>query len=106
MKIRKGLLAAATAATVSISGMTVPAFAQEPANTDSSANAGSSAREGENGENKDSSSIKDFGDKLVGMSSNDDGELDPNAIKLWIGVFTAFITALGALFTFIDKNFK
>ncbi|EFK53835.1 hypothetical protein KBP53_06620 [Corynebacterium genitalium ATCC 33030] len=110
MKIRKGLLAAATAATVSISGMTVPAFAEEPADNNTSSSklgssagvGGSSTPKGENGEAEANS----FLDEVTELSSNDEGKLDPKLITAWIGVFSAIITALGALFTFIDKNFK
>ena len=104
MKIRKGLLAAAPAATVSISGMTAPAFAEEPADTDGSAVSVSSTKD-DNGEGKEGSSFEDFGAKVKAGSSDKDGNWDPKKISAWIGVFTALLTAVGALITFLDKNF-
>lgn len=103
MKIRKGLLAAATAATVSISGMTAPAFADETVPREGTSNSSSTATEGENGEEQ--SSIKDVPGFIKENSSDKDGNWDPKKISAWISVFTALLTAVGALITFLDKNF-
>ena len=105
MKIRKGLLAAATAATVSISGMTVPAFAEEPADNNTSSFKPGSSTKDDNGEGKEGSSFEDFGAKVKAGSSDKDGNWDPKKISAWIGVFTALLTAVGALIKFLDKNF-
>lgn len=112
MKIRKGLLAAATAATVSISGMTAPAFAQDdtnagaPSSTGSTVNGSSAGErantEGENGEEQ--SSGKDI-PGFIKENSSEGGEWSPKKISAWIGVFTALLTAVGALIKFLDKNF-
>ncbi|MCQ4622262.1 hypothetical protein [Corynebacterium sp. CCUG 70398] len=101
MKIRKGLLAAATAATVSISGMTVPAFAQD----DTNAVAPSSTTGRAAGSSDEANALGEVGEKIKAGSSDKDGNWDPKKISAWIGVFTALLTAVGALITFLDKNF-
>ncbi|MCQ4618703.1 hypothetical protein KBX19_04010 [Corynebacterium sp. CCUG 71335] len=102
MKIRKGLLAAATAATVSISGMTAPAFA---ASSDKPATAVEATDDTTTEGNEEGSSFKKFGEDLKAGSSDKDGNWDPKKISAWIGVFTALLTAVGALIKFLDKNF-
>lgn len=91
MKIRKSLVAAATALTVVTAGVSAPAFAQSSANFGSSQTPTTPApAEGDNGDNKNETT---------------DGSSDakPDEIKNWIGVFTAVISALGALFAFVTK---
>lgn len=103
MKIRKSLLAAATAATVSFSGVVAaPAFAAEGNNEPTPI-----AKEGtENGGNNDTAEEEPtFGEKLKKNSSNDKGEWDPKLIISWIGVFTAVLSAIGTVLTFVQKNF-
>ena len=109
MKIRKGLLAAATAATVSFSGVVAaPAFAEtnnEPTQV------------------TDQNSGKDEPGKDKGSSSNGEGPsqtakdmfyeqrkdgtwyISPSKITSWIAVFTAALGAIGTLLTFVQKNF-
>lgn len=111
MKIRKGLLAAATAATVSIAGMSAPAFAEEK-EASSNVSLGSSSNKAEkgkgNGETADGEEEEkqSFGEFIKENSSDKDGNWDPKQITAWIAVFTAIIGALGTVITFIDKNFK
>lgn len=99
MKIRKGLLAAATAATVSFSGVVAaPAFAAEDKPTVENTN--------ENGGNNDTAEEEPtFGEKLKANSSDKDGNWDPKLIISWIGVFTAVLSAIGTVLTFVQKNF-
>lgn len=106
MKLRKGLLAAATAATVSFSGVVAaPAFAEENA-TDTTKTSDQKDGDKPAEEQTSSDKAKKFGEDLKALSSDKDGNLDPKAIIAWIGVFTAIISALGSLFTFVDKYIK
>lgn len=108
---RKALVAAATAATVSLSGVTV-ATAETPDTGSSIVNAESStgsqnndnAPDGEetpDGEDNDKDKDKDNPANGGSSLSN----LDPRAIRDWIAVFTAIISALGTVFAFYNKNF-
>lgn len=128
MKIRKSILAAATAATVSVSGVVAaPAFAaDEPAtNENTTAEDNNNESEGKDGEsegkkdedkkdedkkdedeNQDEGKKKSFGDKLKANSSDKDGDWDPKAITAWISVFTAVLGLIGSVVTFAQKNFK
>ena len=120
MKIRKSILAAATAATVSVSGVVAaPAFAaDEPAKdenvTTEDNNKESEGKdegkdkkdEGNEDENQDEGKKKSFGDKLKANSSDKDGDWDPKAITAWISVFTAVLGLIGSVVTFAQKNFK
>lgn len=118
MKIRKSILAAATAATVSVSGVVAaPAFAaDEPAKDetvtakDNNNNNESEGKDGESegneDENQDEGKKKSFGDKLKANSSDKDGDWDPKAITAWISVFTAVLGLVGSVVTFAQKNFK
>ena len=101
MKIRKGLLAAATAATVSFSGVVAaPAFAETNNEPTPVVN-----EDTENGGNNDTAEEEPtFGEKLKKNSSNDKGEWDPKLIISWIGVFTAVLSAIGTVITFAQKN--
>ncbi|WP_296144284.1 hypothetical protein [uncultured Corynebacterium sp.] len=116
MKIRKSILAAATAATVSVSGVVAaPAFAaDEPAkdenvttednNNDAEGKDGES--EGDNEDEGKGNEDKSFGAKLKANSSDDNGDWDPKAITAWISVFTAVLGLVGSVLTFAQKNFK
>ena len=129
MKIRKSILAAATAATVSVSGVVAaPAFAaDEPAKDENVTAEDNNNGEGKDGEsegnedegkgkedesedneddNQDEGKKKSFGDKLKANSSDKDGDWDPKAITAWISVFTAVLGLVGSVVTFAQKNFK
>lgn len=92
---RKALVAAAAAATISFGGAGA-AMAQEtttpaPQATSSAVSTTTTnANEGEKGSSTE------------GLSSN----LEAKDVKDWIGVFTAVISALGALFAFATKYLK
>jgi len=76
MKIRKSILAAATAATVSISGVVAaPAFAAENTGADDGT---VTAKENNDGD-KPKDEEKTFGEKLVENSSDDKGNLGSEA---------------------------
>lgn len=97
MKIRKGLLAAATAATVSFSGVVAaPAFAAPETDTTVSANE----------TDKEKRSAKEIGAELKALSSDKDGQLDPKAIVAWIAAFSAVLGLIGQVITFAQKNFN
>ena len=102
MKIRKGLLAAATAATVSFSGVVAaPAFAETNNEPTPVVN-----EDTEKGNNNDTAEEEPtFGEKLKANSSDKDGNWDPKLIISWIGVFTAVLSAIGTVLTFVQKNF-
>ncbi|SIS48199.1 hypothetical protein SAMN05444817_10723 [Corynebacterium appendicis CIP 107643] len=103
MKIRKSILAAATAATVSISGVVAaPAFAAENTGADDGT---VTAKENNDGD-KPKDEEKTFGEKLVENSSDDKGNLDPKQITAWIAVFTAVLSLIGNVLTFAQKNFN
>ncbi|MCT1449110.1 hypothetical protein [Corynebacterium sp. p3-SID1194] len=116
MKIRKSILAAATAATVSVSGVVAaPAFAaDEPAKdenvtTEDNNKNESEGKDGESEGKKDEDKKdedKSFGAKLKANSSDDNGDWDPKAITAWISVFTAVLGLVGSVVTFAQKNFK
>ena len=110
---RKALVAAATTAAVSLSGVTVATA--ETTNDDTTvANDTNTTNEGEN--------VTEGGDPTDGgqdgadeesssSSSSDDSEgssisdMDPSKIRDWIAVFTAIISALGTVIAFYNKNF-
>ncbi|MDK8795419.1 hypothetical protein QP968_06790 [Corynebacterium sp. MSK041] len=121
MKIRKSLLAAATAAVVSVSGVVAaPAFAEENAGTNQTAgtnqpggdtpskdeNKGSgqgSSNKDESENENEKSSASDFMKELF---YNEKGQLDPKLITAWIAVFTAILGLIANVITFAQKNFK
>ncbi|HAT1243791.1 hypothetical protein ACL1FZ_10095 [Corynebacterium striatum] len=94
---RKALVAAAAAATISFGGAgaamaqetTTPA-PQPTSSADSTTAPTTKANEGEKGSSTE------------GLSSN----MEAKDVKDWIGVFTAVISALGALFAFATKYLK
>lgn len=120
---RKAFVAAATAATVSLSGVTVATA--ETTNDDTAAvndttndtntneDAGKDAPESEGKNNTNTGDNgKDKGkDEESSSSSSNDSEgssisdMSPREIRDWIAVFTAIIGALGTVFAFYNKNF-
>ncbi len=109
MKIRKGILAAATAAAVSVSGVVAaPAFAAETTNgtaTTQGTNTGKNNDDNtDNGKNNDDE--LSFGEKLKANSSDDQGQWDPKKITAWISVITAVLGLVGTIITFAQKNFN
>ena len=102
---RKALVAAATTAAVSLSGVTV-ATAETPDTGSSIVNAGSSTGP----QNNDNTPDGDDNDKDKNKDNPANGgsslsNLDPRAIRDLIAVFTAIISALGTVFAFYNKNF-
>lgn len=98
MKIRKGILAAATAATVSVSGVVAaPAFAADETTTATPTTTATAT---------DTEEEQSFGEKLKANSSDKDGNWDPKAITAWIGVITAVLGLVGTVITFAQKNFN
>lgn len=96
MHIRKGLIAAATVAAVSFTG--VSAVSAEPENQEEQ------VTDIENGTNDgEGETEKEKEKKNEGSSSSD---ASPTDIKAWIGVFTAVISALSAAFAFFNRYFK
>lgn len=87
---RKALVAGATAVAVSFAGTTV-ATAEETDPTPTAANSQEPPKENEGSSNN-------------GEGSSE-GEVKPDDIIAWIGVFTAVIGALGTLFGFLNKYF-
>ncbi len=120
MKIRKSILAAATAATVSVSGVVAaPAFAAEPTTTatptatataTTTPAAPSTATTTPSGKATTTETTtpeeKTFGEKLKENSSDENGQWDPKAITAWISVFTAVLGLIGSVLTFAQKNFN
>ena len=106
MKIRKGILAAATAAAVSVSGVVAaPAFADTTNGTATTQGTGKNNDDNtDNGKNNDDE--LSFGEKLKANSSDKDGNWDPKAITAWIGVITAVLGLVGTVITFAQKNFN
>mgnify|MGYP000695759612 CR=1 FL=1 len=113
---RTAAVAAATAATVSVSGVVAaPAFAADaPAKDENGTTEDNNKNESEGNEDegkdkedegKDKED-KSFGAKLKANSSDDNGDWDPKAITAWISVFTAVLGLVGSVVTFAQKNFK
>lgn len=89
---RKALVAAAAAATISFGGAGAAMAAETPAAaTSATATATPTTTKAQTPEKGGSSSFDD---------------VDVKEVKEWIGVATAIITALGALFGFVNKYFK
>ena len=101
--MRKGLVAAATALTVSFAGVSVANAEDsltdeivtnaEDTDTDSEAQAADDT----NAEDTDTDSAEDS--SLSSMSS----DMEPKEIRDWIAVFTAIVGALSTLFAFVNK---
>ncbi|MFS0395960.1 hypothetical protein ACL1A3_09255 [Corynebacterium striatum] len=95
---RKALVAAAAAATISFGGAGA-AMAQDTPVADTQLELVAAA---DNNKTDDKTDKGDEGEKessTEGLSSN----LEAKDVKDWIGVFTAVISALGALFAFASK---
>lgn len=93
---RKALVAAAAAATISFGGAGA-AMAQNAVQSEQVAATTTPSSTKAPEANKPSS----------GLSSSDSNSKDKaDSIKNWIGVFTAVISALGALFAFVNKYMK
>lgn len=98
---RKALVAAAAAATISFGGAGA-AMAQEGPATDAPAQPVTTT-----GQNTPDTDKTNKGSSLDGLSSSQGDNKDKaKQIKDWIGVFTAVISALGALFAFANKYLK
>ena len=117
MKIRKSLLAAATAAVVSVSGVVAaPAFAEEttttttpapeaPGKDNKGSDNGSSTNNGGETDKDQDKDKKSFFESFKELSSDKDGNWDPKAITAWIAVFTAVLGLVANIITFAQKNF-
>lgn len=112
MKIRKSLLAAATAATVSFSGVVAaPAFAEENGNQPTPVADQNPGKEEPGKEENEGSSSNGEGPsqtaKDMFYEQRKDGTwyISPSKITSWIAVFTAALGAIGTLLTFVQKNF-
>lgn len=115
MKIRKGILAAATAATVSLTGVVAaPAFAETtPTSTSSTSSTSSSStttttttppKTTESKKREPSQTTRD-----MFYEYNKDTQqyyISPSKIISWIGVFTTALAAVGTFIGFLDKNFN
>lgn len=98
---RKALVAAAAAATISFGGAGA-AMAQEGPAADAPAQPVTTT-----GQNTPDTDKTNKGSSLDGLSSSQGDNKDKaKQIKDWIGVFTAVISALGALFAFANKYLK
>ena len=109
---RKALVAAATAATVSLSGVTVanaettPPEATTPAAPSTTTPAAPSTTKPAD----ETTTTPSKTDEDSSSSSSDDSkgssisDMDPKEIRDWIAVFTAIIGALGTAFAFYNKN--
>ncbi|MTD91424.1 MULTISPECIES: hypothetical protein [Corynebacterium] len=124
---RKALVAAATAATVSLSGVSV-ASAEDTAedtavvtnesadsetttdNNKETDNSESTTDNNKETDNSESENDKEKEEESSSSSSNDSEgssitDMKPSEIRDWIAVFTAIIGALGTVFAFYQKNF-
>lgn len=102
MKLRKTLVAAATALTVATAGTAV-ASAQEAAVTaEVAVNTNDDQDDGQEQTSSLNTSSQNLSSQLLGSSVQ---ESDPEDVIAWIGVFTAIIGALGTFFTF-TQNFR
>lgn len=103
MKIRKGLLAAATATSVALTGVVAaPAFAEptdESTPTVITDSQGTPLPEGSSGKQISQTTADMFYEKKDGRYI-----VSANKIISWLGVFTTFIAALGTAFNFVQKN--
>ena len=113
MKIRKSLLALALSTSVAITGVATPAFAQEPEPTATEVTTPAtqsvdSEEATESTASTETSTVKteegsSSGAAIEGQGSSVDTE-KLEAAKLWMGVITAGIGVLSALFAFFAKN--
>lgn len=106
MQFRKGIIAAATAAAVLTSGVSVAAAEDGKTGTTSpTINDGTKKDKVPNqaSPTKKDSSSKDSSSKEGGSSAKD---MSPKEIQDWIAVITAVISLLGTLFAFGQKFMK
>lgn len=110
---RKALVAAATAATVSLSGVSV-ASAEDTAEdtavvTNESADSETTTDNDKETDNSESENDKEKEEESSSSSNDSEGssitDMKPSEIRDWIAVFTAIIGALGTVFAFYQKNF-
>ncbi|OFK68467.1 MULTISPECIES: hypothetical protein [unclassified Corynebacterium] len=107
---RKALVAAATAATVSLSGVSVASAEDTAVVTNESADSESTTDNNKETDNSESENDKEKEEESSSSSSNDSEgssitDMKPSEIRDWIAVFTAIIGALGTVFAFYQKNF-
>ncbi|WP_018295632.1 hypothetical protein [Corynebacterium lubricantis] len=102
MKLRKALVAAATALTVATAGTVVANAEDNPAASSTATNVVDAPDTEKDPETDTETTTTEEASSDLSSNINTD---DPNELKSWIGVFTAVITALGAAFAFITKYF-
>ncbi|PMC69138.1 hypothetical protein [Corynebacterium aurimucosum] len=107
---RKALVAAATAATVSLSGVSVASAEDTAVVTNESADSETTTDNNKETDNSESENDKEKEEESSSSSSNDSEgssitDMKPSEIRDWIAVFTAIIGALGTVFAFYQKNF-
>ena len=115
MKIRKSILAAATAATVSVSGIVAaPAFAAENETTTSTAASESTGKNENNNDDNEGqkkqpkSNSSDAAEKMFYDYNKDSGEyyLSPAKITAWFGVISTALSLFAKVFQFGQDNFN
>lgn len=106
---RKALVAAATAATVSLSGVSVASAEDTAVVTNESATSESTTDNDKETDNSESENGKEKEEESSSSSNDSEGssitDMKPSEIRDWIAVFTAIIGALGTVFAFYQKNF-
>lgn len=95
MKLRKGFLAAATAASIVAAGVAAPAHADEPGTTTAEETTTQVTPTPEPGSSAAFGSSENFSE----LNSKDKAE----TIKTWLSVATAVIGVLSAVATFVAK---
>lgn len=126
MKIRKGLLAAATATSVALTGVVAaPANADDKTPTPTVVNADGKSAAELNAEAElmraaqkaarteriskglESEDFKERSSARTEQAFTDDyGRPDPGKITAWIALFTTVLGAIGTLINFVNKNIK
>lgn len=107
---RKALVAAATTAAVSLSGVTVAnAETTTPAATTTATSTTTPAAPSTTPEAPSTTTTPSKTDEDSSSSDDSEGssisDMDPKEIRDWIAVFTAVIGALGTAFAFYNKYF-
>ncbi|WJY68172.1 hypothetical protein [Corynebacterium auris] len=106
MKLRKGFLAAATAASIVAAGVAAPAHAEEPGGGESTTTADPTPDSDDSTGGSDKP-VNEEGSSAAFGSSEDFSKLDPKekgeTIKTWLSVATAVIGVLSAVATFVAK---
>ena len=112
MKIRKSILAAATAATVSVSGIVAaPAFAAEnetTTSTSTSESTGKNETDNDGQKKQPKSNSSDAAEKMFYDYNKDSGEyyLSPAKITAWFGVISTALSLFAKVFQFGQDNFN